>query len=464
MVRPEQEKFYATTDLGNMHLFVEKLARDRLRFVKEWGWLLWDSRRWKRDRTGAAMRLAKLIPGSWYEAAQIANGMGLSDASKDYAIWGAKSEAKSKLENALELAKTDLELVSVPEEFDNDDMLFNTPSGTIHLQIGIRLGHDQRDLITKLSNALYNPEAPAPRWTRFLERILPDEEVRAYIQRAVGYSLTGGTQEQCLFLLHGPGANGKSTFLSVLSHVLGDYAVHARPETFMVQDKESIPNDVAALAGARMVITTETEDSQRLAESLVKRMTGGDKLTARFLHQEYFEFTPKFKLWIAANHLPQIRGTDYAIWRRIHLVPFTQTIPAEEQDPYLVDELKQESAGILAWALKGCMEWQETRLTPPQAVVAAVEQYRSEQDVLGAFISDCCVLGRTVTTTKAALFAAYQTWCEENNERPWSQTRFSLRLQERPGVKEERAGGTGKRSWAGIGLRTAAASSSAAGS
>lgn len=444
-----------TTDLDNMHVFVSRIAYDRLRFVHEWGWLSWDGKRWARDKSGAAWRCVKLLSLAWTGLALEAEGAGLTERAKDFHAWAARCRQRSRLQATLQLAESDKAIVQRPEDFDTDQDAFNTQSGTLHLLSGREFPYFREDLITKLAGTRYDPAAAAPAWTAFLERILPDAELRSFVQRAVGYSLTGHTSEQCWFLLHGTGANGKTTFLRVVSELLGDYATYARPETFMVAEQDGIPNDIAALAGARLVVSTETEDGQRLAESLVKQLTGGDKMTARFLHREFFTFTPRLKLWLACNHLPGIRGTDHAIWRRTKLVPFSVTIPDAEQNPGLADQLLNELPGILNWALAGYEAWRSRGLAAPAAVMAAVDRYRSEQDVIGSFIEDRCVLTPAATIAKGELFEAYVNWAEANNERAWSQTRFSLRLKDR-GIGEQREAGTGKRFWTGIGLRKSA--------
>ena len=442
-----------TTDLDNMHVFIARIGHDKLRFVHEWGWLAWDGKRWVLDKDGAAWRCAKLLSAAWAELAEEAEGAGLTERAKDYRAWAARCRQRNRLAAALSLAESDKALAKRPHDFDSDDLAFNTQSGTISLLSGHEFPHFREDLITKIAGACYDPAASCPSWEAFLERILPEGEVRAYVQRCVGYSLTGLTSEQCWFLLHGPGANGKTTFLRVIAALLGDYAARAQPETFMVQDGDAIRNDIAVLAGARLVISSETEDGQRLAESLIKQLTGGDEIVARHLYRDPFTFTPRFKLWLACNHLPAIRGTDHGIWRRTKLIPFSVTIPEEEQDPGLADRLLNELPGILNWALAGFEAWQQHGLAAPAAVTAAVERYRSEQDVIGRFIEDRCVLSPAATIAKGELFGAYASWAESNNERTWSQTRFSLRLKERPDIGEHLEGHGNKRFWDGIGLR-----------
>ncbi len=442
-----------TTDLDNMQKFIVRLAVGRLLYVPQWGWMAWDSKRWTRDLSGEHWRLVKLLSNAWMLEAEEASGAGLAERAEQYRAWAIKCRQKNRLEAALKLAETDTRLVRMPAAFDVDTVAFNTESGTLDLASGLLLPHETTDLITKMSGAHYDRAAEAPCWQAFLERILPSAEVRGFVQRAVGYSLSGKTGEQCLFLLHGAGSNGKSTFLRALVDMLGDYASSARPETFMVQDGDAIPNDVAALAGARMIISAETEDGQRFAESRLKQLTGGDMVTARFLQHEFFSFRSTGKIWLACNHKPEIRGVDLGIWRRIRLIEFKQTIPPDEQDRGLSEKLRGEAPGIMAWAVKGYHAWEKMGLRPPQAVVAAGETYRGEQDALAEFLEDCAIVAPQLETVKGQLYGRYVDWSETNKSRPWSSTRLGLRLKERAGIGERREPGTGKRIWTGIGLK-----------
>ena len=271
----------------------------------------------------------------------------------------------------------------------------------------------------------------------------------AYLQRLVGYTLTGLTGEQMMAIPYGSGANGKSTLLETIAGLLGDYAQQTPSETLVATKNRGIPNDLARLRGARFVSAVETGEGNRLAESLVKQMTGGDRIAARFLYQEVFEFTPAFKLFLATNHKPVIRGTDAAIWRRIHLIPFDVTIPEAERDPNLKAKLAAEASGILNWALEGCRTWQREGLQPPTEVRAATAEYRGEMDVLAAFLEDQCVEQAGAKVQSSKLYAAYKTWCDENGEYAVSNKAFSLRLRER-GVENMRK--SSGMHWLGLGL------------
>jgi putative DNA primase/helicase len=271
-----------------------------------------------------------------------------------------------------------------------------------------------------------------------------------FVQKAVGYSLTGSTDEQCLFILHGSGANGKSTFLNTISTILGDYARQTPTDTLLVKRGDGISNDVARLHGARFVSAMEVENGRRLAEAQVKQLTGGDLMAARYLYQEFFEFRPQFKLFMGVNHTPVIQGSDHGIWRRLHVVPFTVTIAKEDQDKRLVEKLHTERSGILRWAVEGCVAWQAEGLEPPRAVADATHEYRAEMDVLARFLAEECVIGPDQRVATGLLYAHFREWCDLADESPVSQRALAIALKERgftPGRNNR------ERFWEGLGLR-----------
>jgi putative DNA primase/helicase len=309
--------------------------------------------------------------------------------------------------------------------------------------------------LTKLAPVTYDPNADCPKWKAFLQRIFNDNErLIRFVQRAVGYSLTGSTREQCLLFLHGTGANGKSTFLEVIRALLGDYAVTAEFSTFVADRKSSVRNDIARLHSARLVTAIEVGEGKRFAEELIKTLTGGDTVAARFLYREFFEFRPRFKVWLAANYKPEIRGSDYAIWRRIRLIPFTVTIPPEEQIPDLAEQLKEELSGILNWALEGLRDWLANGLQPPPEVTEATEAYRAEMDIVGLFVQDACVADPKAVTPSKTLYEAFREWCAENGHELLTPKQFGRRLSAK-GFTCGRARVEGKlcRCWFGLRLR-----------
>jgi putative DNA primase/helicase len=396
-----------------------------------WGkWFIWDGSRWAEDETGAIERVAKRTVASIYaEAAQAIT----DDKRKNVAKWALASEGQNKISAMIALSRSELGISVKHSELDGDPMLLDCRNGTIELRTGKLLPHDRSYLATKQIDVDYDPDAQCPLWQGFLKRIMADNPALIdFLQRAVGYSLTASVVEQCLFFLYGTGSNGKSTFTETIQALLGDYGQRAPTEMIMMkQNTGAIPNDIARLPGARFVVTAEIESGRRLAESLVKDLTGGDKMVARFMRQEYFEFTPTHKLWIYGNHKPVIKGSDNGIWRRINLVPFTVQIPDDEKDEQLKEKLKTELPGILAWAVRGCLDWQRTGLKPPDEVKAATAAYRAESDALTAFIEECCILGVNCIAEYNLLYAAYKAWGERNGERVDGSRAFGNALTER---------------------------------
>src|SRR3990167_1056257 len=346
---------YNLTDLGN----AERLATrnsDYLKYVPAWGWLSWNGARWAREE-GAAWRLAKDTVRSIYAEAE----RGADEKERAaIATWAMRSESRDKISSMLTLAINETEIDTLPEVFDADPWLLNCTNGALDLRTCDPHPHNPADMITRIAGTLYDPDATCPLWLEYLDRIFAgNAALIGYLRRAVGYSLTRETGEQCLFFCYGTGANGKSTFLETIRALLGDYAQTAEFTTFLAKQSENVRNDIARMAGTRFIAAIEAGEGKRLAETLVKQLTGGDTVTARYLYQDYFEYRPAFKMWLAANHKPTIRGTDNAIWRRIRLVPFTVTIPEAERDSKLSSKLRGELPGILAWAIRGCLEWQD---------------------------------------------------------------------------------------------------------
>jgi putative DNA primase/helicase len=440
------------TETGNAERLVDRHGGD-IRYSYPWGqWLNWDGRRHQRDLTGAIMARAKETVRSIYGEAQVTE----NDAERAaVSAWAKRSETAGARSAMVKLAESEPGVPILPDDMDADPFLFNVLNGTVDLRTGQLRPHDRRDNITKLAPVSFDPEAAAPTFLAFLERVLPDADVRSFLQRMTGYAMTGDTSEQCLCFMCGGGANGKSTFIGVIQTMLGDYARQAAPELLVSRGGDRHPTELADLFGARLVTSIEVDEGKRLAETLVKQMTGGDKMKARFMRQDFFEWVPTHKLFLAANHRPEIRGTDYAIWRRIHLVPFTVTIPESERDPKLGEKLRAELPGILNWAIAGCLDWQRNGLGVPQAVRDATEEYRQEQDVLADFLDEHCVIDAQAYAVAGILHKTYTTWCEGNGSKPLSPTAFGRRLTER-GFKADkpRIGGKQTRVWRGLGLAT----------
>lgn len=449
------------TDLGNAYRLVRVHGQD-LRHVTGWGWLSWDGQRWQRDEK-APMLCAKAIALGFYQTAKdlqvkaqeyldaakraatagdtsaeaIAQGRfkQLQSKSEGAAKWAKASQARGKLEAAVKLAESEPAIRAEVDQFDADSWLLNCANGTLDLRTGKLHPHTRGDLLTALAPVTYDPAALCPTWDAFLARIMRENvELICFLQRLVGYSLTGSAREQMLFFLYGSGANGKSVFLKTILALLGrDYAKQAAPDV-LIESRDRHPTEVADLAGVRFVASIEVSEGKRLAENLVKQMTGGDPMKARLMRQDFFQFDPQFKIFLAANHKPTIKGTDFAIWRRIKLIPFTVTIPEAEQDKTLGGKLLVELPGILAWAVRGCLAWQREGLGIPPAVVDATAAYRAESDELAPFLEECCNQGEKMRSQAGPLFKAYQAWAEANGILPRDQltnVRFGRQLQER---------------------------------
>jgi putative DNA primase/helicase len=277
-----------------------------------------------------------------------------------------------------------------------------------------------------------------------------NEDIIGFLKRAVGYSMTGDITERSIFLLHGIGSNGKSTFINAISNILGDYGQSASFTSFISKKNTYIPNDIARMQGKRFISSLESEEGTQFSEALIKQLTGGDTITARFLNREFFDFKPQFKLWLAANHKPTIKGTDNAIWLRIKLIPFDVIIPEFEQDRYLGDKLEKELPGILNWAVAGCLEWQKEGLKVPEGVSFATQNYREEMDILGIYIKERCIVNPMVSASSHDLFNDYKMWCEESREKALTQNRFGRKMTERGFVIDR---STSKRFRKGIGLK-----------
>ncbi|HQK95601.1 MAG TPA: phage/plasmid primase, P4 family [Armatimonadota bacterium] len=441
-----------TTDYGNAERLVAAHGADLHYCTDSAKWLVWDGTRWAEDVTGEVMRRAKHTVRSIYHEAREGHDFERRQALER---WAKHSESEASLRAMIGLAQSERGIPVRLEDLDADPFLLNTHNGVIDLRTCELLPHDRSRLITKRAGCAYVPGSGCTRFLQFLQRVTGDRpELMQFLWRACGYALTGSVREQALFLCHGAGANGKSTFLEVLAAVLGDYARRADFETFLHRDHRGVPNDLARLAGARLVTATEADEGRRLSESLIKQLTGGDRIAARFLHQEFFEFAPAFKLFLATNHRPSIRGTDHALWRRMRLVPFDVTFSPAEQDQDLPAKLREELPGILAWMVAGCAAWQERGLGEAEPVRAATEAYRQEQDPLGAFLAECVQEAPGQRVPSAELYAAYTAWAEANGEHAMSHTRLGRKLKERGWVTSKDSAGAsrGRMSWEGLAL------------
>lgn len=432
-VDEEKMRAYTFDDMGNAERFVDLFGENVRYCYTEKKWYFYNSMRWSVDNLGVILRMAdKCVEAMKAEAklylqADEESGGNMAKAFEKH----MKSSRSNKSKKAM-LNEIEHHLPILPIQMDRYKMALNTPSGIINLKNGDVKAHNPEYYFTKITSVDCAEAADCPRWLAFLDDIFAgDKDLIRYIQKAVGYSLTGSTAEQCAFFLYGTGRNGKSTFIDVIRDVFGDYAANIQPETIMVKSSQSnaINSDIARLKGARLVTSVEPNEGVRLNEGLLKQLTGDDTVTARKLYSEEFEFKPEFKLWMATNHKPIIRGTDTGIWRRIHMIPFDVQIPEDKVDKNLTHKLKAEMTGIFKWCIDGCLMWQREGLQMPAAVLKSVREYRREMDVISAFIEDKCTLEGTVQAS--TLYAAYVSWADSNNEYCMSNTKFSTEIAKR---------------------------------
>ncbi len=388
-----------------------------LRFVAPWArWLRWHEGRWAFDERLHTFDVVRKICRA---AARGANEHGLR-----------RTLASAKTVAAVErLARSDQRLAATVDQWDADPWKLNTPDGVIDLRTGNLAPANPLDYMTKITAAA--PGGACPLWRMFIARITGDTELAAFLQRMLGYSLTGTTQDQCLFFLYGTGANGKSVLLSTVSSILADYHTTAPIETFTASSTERHPTELAGLRGARLVTSVETQEGRKWDETKVKLLTGGDKVSARFMRQDFFEFVPQFKLIIAGNHKPALRTVDEAIRRRFHLVPFGVTIPPAERDPHLTEKLKAEWPGILKWMIDGCLTWQRDGLNPPAAVRNATAAYLESEDAIASWLSDCCIRDPQAWEGSGTLFDSWHDWASKAGETIGTQKAFAENLTNR---------------------------------
>ncbi|HYN74560.1 MAG TPA: phage/plasmid primase, P4 family, partial [Candidatus Methanoperedens sp.] len=413
---------FHTTDLGNAKRLVTSFG-SKLRYCHLSGkWHIYDGTRWAQDDTGAIYRLARKTVASIYREAAAATD---SATRRALAAHASRSESESRIRAMVTLATSEEGIPVTPRELDADPYKLNVKNGTIDLRTGMLHPHNPSDLITKVAAVSYDPGAQAPLFDRFMTRIMDGNanQIR-FLQVFLGYCLTGDTREEVFLIGFGEGANGKTTLIETIAAIIKDYVVTADFRSLAVRRSDGPRNDIARLRGARFVPAVEAGEGLRLDEELIKRLTGRDTISARFLYGEYFDFKPQFKLILATNHKPRIAGTDRAIWRRIRLVPFLVTIPEREQDKSLPEKLLAEAPGILNWLLEGCRDWQKNGLGYPDEVRLATDAYRSEEDPLADFLSLDVLTGQGQKATAGDLYQAYRRRCERNGEDPIPQRTF----------------------------------------
>jgi putative DNA primase/helicase len=400
-----------------------------LRYCAAWGkWFIWDGVRWRADETKKIFDLVRKVCRDLAVQCNELNTTKQLTSSKTVAAvkWMAESDRKH---------------ATTTEQWDVDPWLLNTPGGTINLRTGGRRPNAQEDYITKV--AAVTPEGDCPLWHDFLKEITGgDKDLQDFLQRIFGYALTGVTTEHALFFLYGTGGNGKSVFINTISGILAEYHKPAPIETFTASQSERHPTDLAGLRGARTVTSVETEEGRKWAENKIKALTGGDPISARFMRQDFFEYTPQFKLIIAGNHKPGLRSVDEAIRRRFNLVPFTVTIPPEKRDLDLAEKLKAEWPAILQWGVEGCKQWQKIGLAPPKAVTAATNAYLESEDAVRVWLEECCELRPSAFEPRARLYASWKLWADRTGEEARSAKWLYQRIETLQGVYAYKSDGT----------------------
>lgn len=437
-------KNYDMTDTGNAHRLYDKFSSSLHYSYNRKKWYFWDGKCWRIDESGEVKKLADKVCEDLKQEAFLEQD---EEIQKEKLKWASRT-ASSKNKEAMVKECQHLEKIPVLlDNFDSYTDYLNCKNGIVNLRNGELLPHDPNFMMSKMCFAEYDREWGKPElWLKFLDDITAgDKELQRYIQKCVGYSISGSNREQCAYFLYGMGNNGKSTFLDTIADIIGTYAANTQPESIMLKrfGNDTANSDIARLKSARFVTCEELTDGVRLNEGLLKQLTGGSKITCRFLYGDEFEYTPEFKIWMATNHKPIIRGTDFGIWRRIKLIPFEVNISAEKVDKNLKYKLRKESSQILAWAVQGCIMWQKEGIQEPTCVLDAVKEYKQEMDLLATFIEQCLVIDyeTKIATSAQNLFKLYMQWAKNNNEYEMSSNKFFREISKR--LPEKKRTGSG---------------------
>ena len=446
---------FPLNDAGNASVFAH-LYGHRVRFVhrgrsggnRARDWRLWDGVRWRPDDTEQVMSLASQV---WRARTAAAANMNLLDENSGVVRFGKGSGSLFRIRAMLSLARTQSPIALGPDALDQDPWLLCVKNGVIDLRTGDFRESMPSDLLSMQAGAAYEANAGCPTWLRFLDEIFQgDADLIGFVQRLVGYSLTGIPADH-LVICFGTGRNGKSTLISAIQDLLGDYAAQTQVATLKPQRAETIRNDLARLFGKRFVGALEQTEGGRLDEGMLKQLTGGDRVVTRFLYQEHQELVPSFKVWMGVNHKPQIKDTSQAMWERVFLIPFEAYFPRGKADPDMLEKLRLELSGILHWAIEGCLAWQKQGLNPPESVKVATAEYRAESDVVERFIEDECIVREGQSVGATILYDFFVGWCGSNDQSSMTQTAFGTRLAEKGYQKKPDS--KGLKVYQGIGLR-----------
>lgn len=459
---PEGLQSGASTDQANARR-IWAFCEEDLRYCPDFRrWLIWDGQRWKVSEVEEAVWLASQVGVELCSLYEIelarasreqskAEEKARRDRAEIFLRSGVRLRQHSGARAALEVAKGMQEFLVSAEELDADPYLFNAANGTIDLRTGALRPHARADLLTMISPIPFDPEAACPRWEAFLQEIsLGRQDMVQFLQRAAGYTLTGSVKEQAFFICYGSGQNGKTTFLNMLAEIMGEYAKTSDASTFLRDGNNGPSNDLARLRGARLVTVRENTE-KRVLSDIIKRVSGDDFLTARFLYAEFFEFRAKFKVWFGVDKRPGVDGGDFAIWRRLRFIPFDYRVPEERRDRDLPEKLSQEASGILAWAVRGCLDWQSQGLGTIPSAEEDRELYQLDMDPLGEYLSQRCLIGEAFVASAEDLYADYLNWCAAQHQPPITRNAFGRRLGERFRRKRMKHGS--KVIYLGIGLK-----------
>lgn len=434
-VAVQEKKNYDMTDTGNAHRLYDKFGSIIRYSYNRKKWYFWDGKVWVLDEMGEIKKLADVICEDLKKEAFLEQDDDIQQAALKF----AKNTANTTRKEAMVRECQHLyDIPASPDDFDAYSDYLNCQNGIVNLKNGELIPHDSNFMMSKICYGEYDTHKRKPKlWMSFLNDVTNgDQELIEYIQRCVGYSISGSNREQCVYFLYGMGNNGKSTFLDTIADLLGNYAANAQPDTLMLNTKfgggSGAGSDIARLKSARFVTSEEPTEGVRLNEGLIKQLTGGSKVTCRFLYGDEFEYTPEFKIWIATNHKPIIRGTDLGIWRRIKLIPFEVNIPDSKVDKNLKYKLRQEFPQILAWAVEGCIKWQKYGIDEPECVVEATKEYKHEMDLIGGFVDQCILIDYSQERIMASdLFSLYANWAKRNNEWEMSSKKFFTEISKK---------------------------------
>jgi putative DNA primase/helicase len=417
-------------------MFSETFSSD-IQWIEEWhDWFIWNDQVWEKDITLAVPDKIRSF---------------ITEISNSVSSVRQKQRLQSLrfITSIEKLLRIDRRHAATSKQWDNNPWILNTPEGTIDLQTGQYTERKKNYYLTKSTSI--SPNNNCPTWFKFLKKITDNNyELEAYLGRIAGYALTGNVKEHAFFFFYGSGRNGKSTFVDTLLKIYGDYALTSPMTTFMASRNSDHPTELARLQGARLTVSQETESGKHWSESRIKAITGGDPITARFMRQDYFTFSPQFKLIITGNHKPLLSNVDEAMRRRLQLVPFNVTITDTEQDSDLPNKLLSEASGILSWAIQGCLNWQNEGLSPPDIVKQASDDYFEEEDLIQLWIDDCCMTGNEYIEQSTNLYKSHKNWLERSGEFVISQKKFSRSLIDHDfrAVRNK----TGQRAFKGISL------------